>query len=40
MPLDPSIPHGDITYRIIGCAMRVHTRMGPGLKEIHTISAR
>ncbi len=35
MPLDPSIPHTDITYRIIGCAMRVHTRMGPGLKEVH-----
>ncbi len=35
MPLDPSIPHTDITFRIIGCAMRVHTRMGPGLKEEH-----
>lgn len=35
MPLDPSIRHGDITYRIIGCAMRVHNRMGPGLKEAH-----
>ena len=35
MPLDPSIPHADITYRIIGCAMRVHTQMGPGLKEAH-----
>jgi GxxExxY protein len=35
MPLDPSIPHSDITYRIIGCAMRVHTRMGPGLRERH-----
>ncbi len=35
MPLDPSIPHTDITYRIIGCAMRVHTRLGPGLKEVH-----
>jgi hypothetical protein len=31
MPLDPTIPHTDITYRIIGCAMRVHTRLGPGL---------
>ena len=35
MPLDPTIPHTDITYRIIGCAMRVHNRMGPGLKEVH-----
>ena len=35
MPLDPSIPHTDLTYRIIGCAMRVHTRLGPGLREIH-----
>ncbi len=35
MPLDPSVPHTDITYRIIGCAMRVHTRLGPGLKERH-----
>ncbi|MBI4672374.1 MAG: GxxExxY protein [Chloroflexi bacterium] len=31
--LDPSIPHQDITYRIIGCAMRVHNRLGPGLRE-------
>jgi len=35
MPVDPTIPHTDITYRIIGCAMRVHNRMGPGLKEVH-----
>ena len=35
MPLDPAIPHADLTYRIIGCAMRVHTRIGPGLKEHH-----
>lgn len=33
MKLDPSIPHQDITYRIIGCAMRVHNRLGPGLRE-------
>jgi GxxExxY protein len=33
MPLDPNIPHQDITYRIIGAAMRVHNRLGPGLKE-------
>jgi len=31
--LDPAIPHQDITYRIIGCAMRVHNRLGPGLRE-------
>jgi hypothetical protein len=35
MPLHPAIPHSDLTYRIIGCAMRVHTRLGPGLKEHH-----
>ena len=35
MPLDADIPHADLTYRIIGCAMRVHTRLGPGLKEHH-----
>ncbi|MEW5720447.1 MAG: hypothetical protein AB1817_17620 [Chloroflexota bacterium] len=29
MPFDPSIPHADITYRIIGCAMRVQSRLGP-----------
>jgi GxxExxY protein len=26
-------PDGDLTYRIIGLAMRVHTRLGPGLLE-------
>ena len=35
MPLDTHIPHADLTYRIIGCAMRVHSRLGPGLKEHH-----
>jgi GxxExxY protein len=35
MPLDPNIPHQDITYRIIGSAMRIHNRLGPGLKEQH-----
>ena len=24
---------GDLTYQIIGCAMRVHTALGPGLRE-------
>ena len=33
MPLNPGIPDADIAYRIIGCAMRVHSRLGPGLKE-------
>ncbi len=27
------IPHQDITHRIIGAAMRVHNRLGPGHKE-------
>ena len=35
MPLDPNIPHTDLTFRIIGAAMRVHNRLGPGLKEKH-----
>ena len=29
------IPHQDITYRIIGAAMRVHRRTPRGLKEKH-----
>ena len=29
------IPHQDITYKIIGAAMRVHNRMPRGLKEKH-----
>jgi len=27
-------PHEDITYRIIGAAMAVHRRLGPGHKEV------
>ena len=30
-----NIPHQDITYQIIGAAMRVHNRMPRGLKEKH-----
>ena len=33
--LDPTIPHQDLTYRIIGTAMRVHRRTPRGLKERH-----
>jgi GxxExxY protein len=35
MPLDPNIPCQDITYKIIGAAMRVHGRLGPGVREKH-----
>jgi len=27
------IPHEDVTYKIIGCAMAVHNELGPGLRE-------
>ncbi|HET9477635.1 MAG TPA: GxxExxY protein [Dehalococcoidia bacterium] len=28
-----AVPHADLTYQIIGCAMKVHRALGPGLKE-------
>jgi GxxExxY protein len=31
----PDMPHEDITYRIIGAAMRVHRRTPRGLREKH-----
>jgi GxxExxY protein len=24
----------DLTYKIIGCAMKVHNKMGPGFQEV------
>ena len=31
---DTSKPFEETTYKIIGCAMRVHNKLGPGLKEV------
>ncbi len=33
--LDSKIPHQDITYKVIGCAMKIHNRLPRGLREIH-----
>ena len=33
--LNPNIPYQDITYKIIGCAMRVHSRTHRGYREKH-----
>jgi GxxExxY protein len=35
MPLDPTIPHQNITRQIIGAAMHVHNKVGPGYQEKH-----
>ncbi len=34
MALDESLPHQDITYNIIGAAMKVHTTLRSGLREV------
>jgi GxxExxY protein len=34
MPLDPKVPHADVTYAILGAAMRVHKRLKAGHKEV------
>ncbi len=33
--MDPTIPYQDLTYKIIGAAMKVHGSLGPGLREEH-----
>jgi len=33
VPRDADIPHAEVTYQIIGAAMAVHNRIGPGHKE-------
>lgn len=34
MPTRVSAPHEDLTYKIIGVAMAIHRRLGPGYREI------
>ena len=33
MPLIENAPYSDLTYQIIGAAMAVHNKIGPGHKE-------
>ena len=33
--VDGKKPHEDLTFKVIGCAMRVHNKLGSGLKEAH-----
>ncbi len=35
MPTTTVIPYQELTYKIIGAAMNIHNRLGPGLKEDH-----
>ncbi len=32
--LNPDIHNDQVTYRIIGCAMKVHNELGPGFQEV------
>ncbi len=33
MPLDPTVPYQDLTYKVIGAAMKVHSALREGRRE-------